>query len=204
MKNFASGIYFVQLNCFWNRDERYYHVGEKTWHGTKTMDGGTLFTQFSHFIDIFYWLFGDIKNIRTTLRSFNHKDLTEFEDSGIATFEFGKDSIGCLNFSTSIWDKNMESSITIIAENGSVKIGGQYMNEVEYCHIKDYNMPQLKPVQVNDYGSYTGSAANHEFLIQNVIDVLNHNAPITTNAMEGLKVVDMIERIYKNAAGSAF
>ena len=193
-------IFFVQLNCFWNRDERYYVRGEKTWHGTKGMDGGTLFTQFSHFIDIFYWLFGDIRNIQTTLRSFNHKHLTEFEDSGISTFEFGKDSIGCLNFSTSVWDTNMESSITIVAENGSIKIGGQYMNEIEYCHIKDYSIPQLEPVPFNDYGAYKGSAANHEFVIQNVIDVLNHNAPITTNAMEGLKVVEMIERIYRGVS----
>jgi len=198
-----GNIYFVQLNCFWNRDERYYlHNKKNDWHGTTAMDGGTLFTQFSHFIDIFYWLFGDIKNIQTTLRSFNHKGLTEFEDSGVATFEFGKDGLGCLHFSTSVWDKNMESSITIIAEKGSVKIGGQYMNEVEYCHVEDYTVPKLEPVQSNDYGSYKGSAANHQFVIQNVIDVLNNKAPITTNAMEGLKVVDMIERIYKASPGN--
>jgi predicted dehydrogenase len=188
--------YSVQLNCFWNRDEHYYE--KDGWHGRKAIDGGTLFTQFSHFIDIFYWLFGDIKNIQTRLKSFNHKHLTEFEDSGIVMFEFGDNSMGCLNFSTSVWDKNMESSITIIAENGSVKIGGQYMDKVEYCHIKDYEMPQLEAAaQGNDYGTYKGSAANHEMVIQNVIDVLHGNAPITTNAMEGLKVVDIIERIYK-------
>ena len=74
------------------------------------------------------------------------------------------------------------------------------MNEIEYCHIKDYSIPQLEPVPFNDYGAYKGSAANHEFVIQNVIDVLNHNAPITTNAMEGLKVVEMIERIYRGVS----
>lgn len=189
-------IYSVQLNCFWNRDERYYRP--PGWHGKKDMDGGTLFTQFSHFIDIFYWLFGDIKNIQTRLQSFNHKHLTEFEDSGVVIFEFGDESIGCLNFSTSVWDKNLESSITVIAEYGSVKIGGQYMDKVKYCHIKDYSMPQLETTNAgNDYGTHKGSAANHELVIQNVIDVLHGNAPITTNAMEGLKVVDIIERIYK-------
>ena len=78
-----------------------------------------------------------------------------------------------INFSTSVWDKNMESSITIIAENGSIKIGGQYMDKIEYCHVKDYTMPQLpKTNPGNDYGGYKGSAANHAYVIENVIDVI--------------------------------
>ncbi|HEY2728041.1 MAG TPA: Gfo/Idh/MocA family oxidoreductase, partial [Parafilimonas sp.] len=194
-KNILGKIYSVQLNCFWNRDERYYE--KNGWHGTKDLDGGTLFTQFSHFIDIFYWLFGDIKNIHTRLQSFNHKQLTEFEDSGIVTFEFGNDSLGCLNFSTSVWDRNMESSITIIAENGSIKIGGQYMDKLEYCHIKNYTIPELSQSNTaNNYGNYTGSAANHAMVIQNVIDVLHNKTSINATAEEGMKVVDIIERIY--------
>jgi UDP-N-acetyl-2-amino-2-deoxyglucuronate dehydrogenase len=191
-------IFMVQLNCYWNRDARYYK-GD-TWHGTKEQDGGTLFTQFSHFIDILYWLFGDIQNIQSRLHSFNHQSLTSFEDSGTVTFDLCSGGMGCLNFSTSVWDKNMESSITIIAEYGSVKIGGQYMDKIEYCHIKDYAMPELATTNPgNDYGAYKGSAANHNFIIQNVIDVIRARSSITTNALEGLKVVDIIERIY--AAG---
>lgn len=191
-------IFMVQLNCYWNRDERYYKAG--TWHGSKEQDGGTLFTQFSHFIDILYWLFGDIDNIQSRFHSFNHQILTDFEDSGIVTFTLANGAMGCLNFSTSVWDKNMESSITIIAENGSIKIGGQYMDKVEYCHIKDYTLPELAPTNPgNDYGAYKGSAANHVYIIQNVIDVIRSRSTITTNALEGLKVVDIIERIY--AAG---
>lgn len=190
-------IYMVQLNCYWNRDDRYYKQGG--WHGSKQLDGGTLFTQFSHFIDIMYWLFGDIENIQTRLRDFNHTSLTEFEDSGFVSFDFINGGTGSINYSTSVWDKNLESSMTIVAENGSVKIGGQYMNEVEYCHVKNYEMPELAATNPgNDYGSYKGSAQNHHYVIQNVVDVLNGKAPITTNALEGLKVVDMIERIYAN------
>jgi Predicted dehydrogenases and related proteins len=134
-------LYSVQLNCFWNRDERYYKPGN--WHGTTEMDGGTLFTQFSHFVDIMYWLFGDITNIKGSFQDFNHQSLTAFEDSGTVLFDFVKGGSGSLNYSTAVWDKNLESSLTIIAENGSVKVAGQYMNEVEYCHIKDYSMPKL-------------------------------------------------------------
>jgi predicted dehydrogenase len=191
-------IYSVHINSFWNRDERYYT--KDSWHGDKKLDGGTLFTQFSHFIDIMYWLFGDIKNIKTILKDFKHQKLTDFEDAGVVNFEFVNGGIGNFNFSTALYDKNMESSITIIAEKGSVKIGGQYMNDVEYCHIKDYEMPILEPTNPgNDYGAYKGSAQNHHYVFENVIDVLNENKPIKTNALEGLKVVDIIERIYKSA-----
>ncbi len=188
-------IFFVQLNCYWNRDERYYTEGN--WHGTSNLDGGTLFTQFSHFIDIMYWLFGDIENITAKFYDFNHSRLTDFEDSGFVSFDFINGGVGVLNYSTSIWDKNLESSMTIVAENGSVKIGGQYMNEVEYCHIKEYKMPTLAPTNPgNDYGAYKGSAQNHGYVIENVVDVLKNKSTITTNALEGLKVVDIIERIY--------
>jgi hypothetical protein len=70
---------------------------------------------------------------------------------------------------------------------------------VEYCHIENYEMPNLPPSNPpNDYGNYKGSAANHHYIIENVVDVLNDRATITTNALEGMKVVDIIERIYKS------
>lgn len=151
--NKLGRIFIVQLNCYWNRDDRYYK--KESWHGNKKLDGGTLYTQFSHFIDILYWLFGDIENINSRLRDFNHTELTEFEDSGFISFDFVNGGMGCINFSTSVWSQNMESSMTIIAENGSVKIGGQYMNEVEYCHVKDYVLPELPPTNPgNDYGRF--------------------------------------------------
>lgn len=189
-------IFMVELNCYWNRDERYYTKGN--WHGTAHLDGGTLFTQFSHFIDIMYWLFGDIKNIQANFKDFNHENLTAFEDSGFVTFDFVNEGMGCLNYSTSVYNKNLESSITIIGEKGTIKVAGQYMNDVVYCDIENYTMPELPPSNPpNDYGAYKGSAANHHFVIQNVVEALTNGSTITTNAMEGLKVVEMIERIYK-------
>ena len=89
--------------------------------------------------------------------------------------------------------------MTIIAENGSIKIGGQYMDKVEYCHIKNYDMPILAQTNPgNDYGAYKGSAQNHNFVIENVVNVLRGNYIITTNALEGMKVVEIIERIYNS------
>ncbi len=189
-------IYMVQVNCYWNRDARYYKKG--SWKGTADLDGGTLFTQFSHFIDIMYWLFGDITDIQGKFADFNHQELTAFEDSGFVNFRFLNGGMGAINYSTSVWDKNLESSLTVIGSKGSVKIGGQYMDQVEHCHIEGYTMPELAPTNpANDYGAYKGSANNHGYIIDNVVDTLRGTSTLTTNALEGLKVVEIIERIYE-------
>lgn len=188
-------IYMVQLNCYWNRDERYYKPGN--WKGTKELDGGTLFTQFSHWIDIMYWIFGDITKIQAKFADFNHKTSTDFEDSGFVSFDFVNGGMGCINYSTAVWDKNLESSLTIVGSKGSVKVGGQYMDQIEVCNIKDYTMPKLADTNpANDYGAYKGSANNHHSVIENVVNTLQGKNKISTNALEGLKVVDIIERIY--------
>ncbi|MDG1429018.1 MAG: Gfo/Idh/MocA family oxidoreductase [Crocinitomicaceae bacterium] len=195
-RQLLGDIFMVQLNCYWNRDERYYKNGG--WKGTADLDGGTLYTQFSHFIDIMYWLFGDIENIHGRFADFTHKNNTDFEDSGFVNFDFSDGGIGSINYSTAVANQNLESSLTIVGSNGSVKIGGQYMNEVEVCNIRDYEMPELPDSNpANDYGPYKGSAANHNYVIKNVIDTLKGRTTATTNALEGLKVVEIIERIYK-------
>jgi predicted dehydrogenase len=195
-KKLLGDVFMVQLNCYWNRDDRYYKKGG--WKGTADLDGGTLFTQFSHFIDIMYWLFGDIKNIQGKFNDFTHKDSTDFEDSGFVSFDFVQGGMGSINYSTAVANQNLESSITVIGEKGSIKIGGQYMNEVEVCNVENYEMPELAPTNPgNDYGAYKGSAANHHYIIENVVDTLKGRNTATTNALEGLKVVEIIERIYQ-------
>lgn len=190
-----GNIGMVQLNCFWNRDARYYTPGN--WHGTADLDGGTLFTQFSHFIDIMVWLFGDICNVQGRFASFTHRNLTAFEDSGVVSFDFENGGMGCLNYSTAAYDANVESSLLVLGTEGSVKIGGQYMDKVEFCHIKDYVMPELPPTNPgNDYGTYRGSAQNHHYVIENVVNVLEQGGEIDCKATEGLAVVDVIEKIY--------
>jgi predicted dehydrogenase len=104
------------------------------------------------------------------------------------------------NFSTAVANQNFESSVTVIGEKGTIKVGGQYMNEVETCDIAGYTMPELPPSNpANDYGHYKGSAANHGYIFDNIHAALSGQGEITTNALEGLKVVDIIERMY--AAG---
>lgn len=195
-----GNIYNVQINCYWNRDDRYYFKnGEKhAWKGTNDLDGGTLFTQFSHFIDLMYWIFGDVSDIQARFSNLTHGQSIDFEDTGSVFFNFDKGGMGSFNYSTSVWDTNLESSITVIGEKGTIKIGGQYMNNVEYCHVENYQFNELPPSNpANDYGDYKGSANNHPYVYQNVVNVLKSNESISTNALDGYKVVDIIERIYR-------
>lgn len=198
-KKIIGDTLIVQVNCYWNRDDRYYKTNNK-WKGSKELDGGALYTQFSHFIDIMYWVFGDIKNPKAIVKNFTHPDLKDFDDSGFAQFEFENGGIGSVNYSTSCWDKNMESSITVVGTKGCFKVGGQYMNEIEYCHVEDYQKPKLpKTNPPNDYGPYKGSAANHHYVFENIVEVFEKGVSATATSFDGMKVVSIIERIYKAA-----
>ena len=200
-ENRFGKILSVQLNCFWNRNVDYYSQSE--WKGTNKLDGGTLFTQYSHFIDLLYWMFGDIKRVEAITRNLNHEKIIEFEDTGVVIMEFYNGVIGTINYTVNSFAKNMEGSLTIFGENGTVKIGGQYLNELEYQNIKDYKITDLPPGNPpNNYGQYIGSMSNHDKVYENVIDVLLNKGTIGTNGFEGLKTVEIIEKIYSVAARS--
>lgn len=189
-------IYSVQLNCFWNRNPNYYLSSD--WKGTLNLDGGTLFTQFSHFIDLLYYFFGDISDAKGFSSNFDHQDTIEFEDTGMVAIKFYNNILGTINYTVNSYAKNMEGSISIFGEKGTVKIGGQYLNELEYQNFSDFeisNLPAGNPP--NNYGEYKGSMSNHDKVYENVIDVLQNKGVIATNGFEGLKTVEMIHKIYK-------
>lgn len=187
-------ILSVQLSCFWNRNEDYY---KNSWKGTMDLDGGTLYTQFSHFIDLLYWMIGDVKSAKGFCRNATHQGIIEFEDSGVVAIEFYNGAIGTINYTVNSYGKNMEGSLTIFGSNGTVKIGGQYLNELEYQNIENYVIKNLPTGNTaNNYGNYQGSMSNHDRIYENLIDVLQNNAPISTSAFEGLKSVEIIDKIY--------
>jgi len=187
-------IYSIQLNCFWNRDAKYY---DNSWKGTLALDGGTLFTQFSHFIDLLYWMFGDIKQVKTFKKNFAHQNIIEFEDTGVVILEFENGGMGTINYTVNSFQKNMEGSLTIFGEKGTVKIGGQYLNELEYQQIDDHVISNLPAGnKANEYGFYQGSMSNHDKVYKNLVDVINNNAAMAAGSRDGLKTVEIIEKIY--------
>ena len=199
MANHELGeIYMIQVNCFWNRGDSYYSGSD--WRGKKDKDGGCLFTQFSHFVDILYYLNGTIKEAQGWIHNYAHQHNTEVEDTGSFVLKATNNAIINFNFTTCAYERNMEGSITILAEKGTVKIGGQYLNTIEYQKTAAPTLPNINiTAKANDYGLYQGSMSNHDKVIQNVVDVLHHNHAVMTSAKEGREVVKIIEQMYKGA-----
>ena len=188
----------LHLNCLWNRNPQYY---KETWKGTLDMDGGCLYTQFSHFIDLLYWFVGDIEGVAAFVHNHAHQDLTEFEDGGVVAIRFASGALGSIHFTTNSFGRNMEGSLTLVCQNGTVKIGGQYLNELEYHNIENCQIADLPTGNpANAYGEYTGSMSNHDLVYDNIVNVLVNDGTVMTNAYEGLKTVEIIERIYRAAA----
>ena len=191
---YLGELFSVHVDCAWNRDDRYY--SSDSWHGSLDLDGGPLYTQFSHFVDMLYWLFGELTIQDARFFNHNHPN-TEFEDSGSFQFETEVVKQGSFHYTTSIWDKNFKSSIQLIGEKGSIEISGQYMNEVRYCHIENYEMPTLSPAPPpNIYQGYEGSASNHVHVIHNVWETLNKKSHPNTPIHEGKMVTQAIENVY--------
>jgi predicted dehydrogenase len=145
-------------------------------------------------------MIGDVKRAYALTGNFAHKDIIEFEDTGVVAMEFYNGALGTINYTVNSYNKNMEGSLTIFGEKGTVKIGGQYLNELEYQNIEGFEFKDL-PIgnSANNYGNYTGSMSNHDKVYENLIDVLTNGSAISTNSFEGLKTVEIIDKIYQSA-----
>jgi len=188
-------IFNFQLNCFWNRAAAYY---QNTWKGTKDLDGGILFTQFSHFIDLLYWLLGDVFTIKGERHNFLHRDCIQFEDTGVAFLHMSNGSIGTLNYTINSEKKNMEGSLTLFGDKGTIKIGGQYLNELEYFSVREENYPDLPAGKsANRYGFYEGSMSNHDKVYEHMIKAINDPSYDFISSEETLKTIEIIEKIYR-------
>ena len=185
-------ILSVHLNCIWSREEEYYENSD--WKGT-WKDGGILYTQFSHFIDLLYHLIGDIDKVQAMSKNFIH-DTISFPDTFVTSFKFINGALGTAHFTINAHKKNMEGSLTIMGEKGTIKIGGKYLNKIEYQNIEGdtYYIP-IDEGKCNDYGSYQGSSSKHDEVYRNVIGVLERGEEIMTTGLDGLKTVQIIQKI---------
>ena len=194
-KNKLGKIYSFHLNCIWNRNADYY---QDSWKGTKDLDGGTLYTQFSHFLDLAIWFFGPILSCCGYSNYFDKKKNIEFEDTGVISFKTYNNIIGSMHYSVNSFNKNYEGSLTILGEKGTVKIGGQYINEIEYFNVENEKQPDYdKSGKPNDYGIYKGSMSNHDKVYKNIIEVFESDGKILTNSVDGLLTIQSIEKIYE-------
>jgi len=186
-------IYSFQLSCFWNRPEAYYH----DWHGKSFPDGGTLYTQFSHYIDTIYWLFGEMEAVSGFADNKAHKNVIEFEDTGVASVRLQSGVLGTINWSVNTYQKNSELSLTVIAEKGTIALGGTYLNEIRYQQLSFPFYSDGDYADANKYPSYQGSMSHHAEMYDHLIPALEDKTHSISNAHDGLKTVEIIEKIYK-------
>jgi len=187
-------ILSCQVNCFWNRNRDYY----QGWKGTRTMDGGSLYTLFSHFIDLLYWMLGDVEEVQAVTDNLAHTGIMEIEDTGAVILRFAQGCIGTLHYTTNAYEGNMEGSLTLFGEKGTVKIGGQYLNELEYVRMEGLERGGTG-ASAEAYRKYEGSQSQLGEVYANLAAVLQGKASISTNGFEGLKTVEIIEKIYRAA-----
>ena len=190
-------LYSIVLNCFWNRNDGYYNGSP--WKGKKDLDGGALFTQFSHFIDIMLMLAGSVEYVQAMASNFGHPDI-EIEDTGVVGVQFDSGTIGSINYTNCAYQKNMEGSITLFAEHGTIKIGGQYLNELEYQRVNGGE--EIKTIEssrgANDYGTYQGSMSNHDQVYMNVMDSVTNGGKVAVSGIEGMWTTELIEAAYRS------
>lgn len=195
--NRLGKIFMVNCNVLWNRNQEYYDQSD--WHGVKEREGGALFTQASHFIDILVWWFGKLESASSVFETQFHD--IEIEDCGSSSLKFESGVIGNLAWTTNVYSKNYEGSITVIGEYGTIKIGGAYLNKIEYWDVRSYPLPEnLAYVdQPNNYGKYQGSSSNHHRVLEEVVKDLRGEQAATVQGQEGELSIAAIEKIYNGA-----
>ena len=195
VKNNKLGrISLINCNVIWNRNEDYFK--NDPWRGTMHLDGGALMTQCSHFLDLMVWIGGRVKEVYAKMSNLNHPYI-ETEDTGFIILTFENECIGSLQYTTSAYGKNMEGSMTVIGSKGNVKIGGEYLNTLDYWHVENLEKPELeKGNPPNDYGTYKGSMSNHDKVIENVINVISNNDEIATSSIQGMESIEVMQAAY--------
>lgn len=195
-KNMLGKIHSISSNVIWNRRPDYYI--EEKWRGTLNLDGGALATQASHFLDIMQWLGGPIKSIFAKTDRFVHKEI-ETEDTGAILLKFNSGALGTMYYTTAAYNKNIEGSITILGTRGSVKIGGEYLNKIEYWNVEGFPFPENseETSPANEYGSYRGSASKHDFVFREAIKkIIGDENAHDVDGIEGRKTVELIESVH--------
>jgi predicted dehydrogenase len=187
-------IFMVQCNVLWNRHQQYYE--QSSWRGKKELEGGALQTQVSHFIDLLVWWFGELTEAKTLTDTLNHD--IEIEDCGVSSIKFENGVLGSLLWTTCVYNVNYEGSITIVGEKGTIKIGGKYLNKIEFWDVQSYPMPEDTAFtdQPNDYNSYQGSSSNHDKLINSLVNQIIYRRQGVVEGPEGMKTIQAIEKIY--------
>jgi UDP-N-acetyl-2-amino-2-deoxyglucuronate dehydrogenase len=187
-------IYMVNLNVFWTRPDEYYNSAK--WRGTWEFDGGAFMNQASHYVDLIDWIVGPVESLQAYTATLA-RDI-EVEDTGVISLRWRNGALGSMNVTMLTYPRNMEGSITVLGEHGTVRIGGVAVNEVQQW---EFATPDPDDDKVHDASYQTTSVYGfgHPLYYDNVIRVLRGEAEPETDGREGLKSLEVLVAAYKSA-----
>lgn len=187
-------IYMANCTVRWTRPQDYYD--QAPWRGTWEFDGGAFMNQASHYVDLIQWLVGPVESVMAKTATLARR--IEAEDSGVAVLKFRSGAIGTIEVTMLTFPKNLEGSITILGEKGTVKIGGTAVNRVEHWQFADYDDDD-KLVEQSNTNPPSVYGFGHEGYYRNVVSVLRGEATPDTDGRAGRKSLELILGIYESA-----
>lgn len=183
------------INVRWNRGKSYFD--QAPWRGTWEQDGGTLMNQCIHGIDLLRWMLGDeVEEVFGATRQRFHSYL-EAEDVGVAVLKFKNGAVGTIEGTSNIFPKNLEETLCVFGECGTVKVGGTSANNIDvwdFADERDYDVDArgLQEVTSNVYGN------GHTVLYADVIDAIKNNRSPYVDAVAGRNALEIVLAIYKS------
>lgn len=187
-------IYQIHLNVFWTRPQSYYDQAK--WRGTWELDGGALMNQASHYVDLLDWLFGPVESIHAYTATLA-RDI-EVEDSAVVNLKWRSGALGSMAVSMLTYPQNLEGSIIVLGEKGTVRLGGLAVNEIERWDFADTH-PMDESVKQASYETTSVYGFGHPLYYDNVIKVLQGGAEPETDGREGLKSLELLIAAYRSA-----
>ena len=187
-------IYMVNINVFWTRPQSYYDQAK--WRGKWEFDGGAFMNQASHYVDLLDWIVGPIESLHAYTATLE-RDI-EAEDSGVINVRWRSGALGSMNVTMLTYPQNLEGSITIIGEKGTVRVGGVAVNEIQHWDFADKDLDDEK-VKTSNYQTTSVYGFGHPLYYDNVIKVMRGEAEPETDGREGLKSLEVIIATYLSA-----
>lgn len=187
-------IFMVNINVFWTRPQEYYDNAK--WRGTWEYDGGAFMNQASHYVDLLDWLIGPIESLHAYSATLARN--IEVEDTGVLGLKWRNGALGSLNVTMLTYPKNLEGSITIIGERGTVRIGGLAVNEIQHWEFFDTE-PYDEDIKKTNYETSSVYGYGHSRYYQNVVNVLRGRAEPETDGREGLRSLEVLVATYLSA-----
>lgn len=187
-------IYMANTTVRWTRPQEYYD--QESWRGTWEFDGGAMMNQASHYVDLMQWLVGPVESVMA--KTATQARRIEAEDSGVAVLKFRSGALGVIEVNVLTYPRNLEGSITILGEKGSVKIGGTAVNRVEHWSFESYDDDD-KLIESASTAPPTVYGFGHEGYYRNLLPVLTGTAKADTDGREGRKSLELILAMYESA-----